>query len=577
MHLILLPVPKLFKLSNLTETFIIPLLLRYTMSHIAYDAAVLLAISATDRYTDDMGIVFFFEELNLGNAERDRLWNDGIQSVGELVDQYGYDIKSFQTYLQNLNKTFATAANPADRVYLSPPVIKQLCGALFYFNHCVNTLHIIPDILVTDGTFLMENYEQFQMLSGENDDDEEDDNIDIPTLKGHENWVQWRDAFIASLSNSYGSRGIPYDYLVDETERDVTRANAAYIEYDAVNLEDEGLFKTMAVHFGPTFKSDNAKLWKKLKTLLINTPPYNHISDFNNSKNGRGAWQSLLTAYQGSDFMERMRDSAFDSLKKAHYRGECKSFGWEKYVQIHKEAHKKLVDAGYNNGKGMDEETKVQHLKSNIRAEAGLESALTISRSNNQHRYDFDLFVSFISAEVNNKTDRLKQLEKTNVRVASVTQGRRGGRGHHRHGGRGNPGRGNDRVPDSVRWKNFPSRIVDGMTVYGVKYPSARFSKMNNKQRQAVIDLRRQYWNEKDGRSNNNTNIVSAAMTAVQEDMIVLEDRIISAVTRASNENADDQSQLTGNTTTNDNKRKASSGSIGAFLASQNKRGKKQG
>ena len=66
-------------------------------------------------------------------------------------------------------------------------------------------------------------------------------------------------------------------------------------------------------------------------------------------------------------------------------------------------------------------------------------------------------------------------------------------------------------------------------------------------------------------------------MTAVQEDMTQLEDRIISAVTRASNENADDQSQLTGNTTANDNKRKASSGSIGAFLASQNKRGKKQG
>ena len=544
------------------------------MSHIAYDNVALSALSATDQYSANMGIVFLFEELNLGNAERDRLWNDGIQAVGDMVDQYGYDIKSFQTYLQNLNKTFATAANPADRVYLSPQVIMQLCGALFYFNHCVNTLYIIPDVTSADGTFLMENYDHFKTLSGESKDDEDDDDIDIPVLKGHENWVQWRDAFVAVLSNSYGARGIPIDYLVDDTKRNVTKANAAYQEYDAVNLEDEGLFTTMTIHFGPAFKSDNSKLWKRLKAALINTPPYNHISTFNKAKNGRGAWQSLLTAYEGSDFTERMRDSAFHALKKAHYRGETKSFGWEKYVQIHKESHKKLIDAGYNNGLGMDEETKVQHLKSNIRPEAGLESALTISRSNNQHRYDFDLFVSFISAEVNNKTDRLKQLDKTNLRVASVGQGGKGGKG--RGSKQNNYNNNNNRVPDSVKWKDLPSRIVDGMTVYGAKYPPKRFGKMNKKQRQAVIELRRQYWNQKDGSSNNNTNMVAAAMTAVQEDMTTLEERIISAVSRGSNERPDDQSQLTTATNTSNSKRKASSGSIGSFLASQNKKGRNQ-
>ena len=542
------------------------------MAHIAYDNVALTALSTTDQFTDEMGIVFLFEELNLGNPERNRLWKDGIQAIGDMVDQYGYDIKSFKAYLQNLNKTFASAADPGDKVYFSPPVIMQLCGALFYFNHCVNTLYIVPEVTSADGTFLMENYDHFKSLSGENEDDEDDDDIDIPVLKGHENWVQWRDAFVAVLSNSYGARGIPIDYLIDGTKRKVTKANAAYEEYDVINLEDEGLFTTMTVHFGPAFKSDNTKLWKRLKAALINTPPYNHISGFNNARNGRGAWQSLLKAYEGSDFSERMRDSAFHSLKKAHYRGETKSFGWEKYVQIHKDAHKKLVDAGYNNGLGMDEETKVQHLKSNIRPEAGLESALTISRSNNQHRYDFDLFVSFISTEVNNRTDRLKQLDKSNLRVASVGQGGKGGKGR---GNKYNNNNNNNRVPDSVKWKDLPSRIVDGMTVYGAKYPSKRFGKMNKNQRQAVIELRRQYWNQKDGRSNNNNNMV-AAMTAVQEDMSVLEERIVSAVSRGSNERPDDQSQLTSATSACNPKRKASSGSIGSFLASQNKKGKTQ-
>ena len=113
------------------------------------------------------------------------------------------------------------------------------------------------------------------------------------------------------------------------------------------------------------------------------------------------------------------------------------------------------------------------------------------------------------------------------------------------------------------------------MTVYGAKYPSKWFGKMNKNQRQAVIELRRQYWNQKDGRSNNNNNMV-AAMTAVQEDMSVLEERIVSAVSRGSNERPDDQSQLTSATSACNPKRKASSGSIGSFLASQNKKGKTQ-
>jgi len=140
-------------------------------------------------------------------------------------------------------------------------------------------------------------------------------------------------------------------------------------------------------------------------------PPYNHISSHNKSKNGFDAWKALLTAYQGSDYVECLRDAAFASLGKAHYRGEMKNFNWEKYVEIHKAAHKQLIDAGYNNGVGMDEESKIQYLKQNIRAEAGIEHALTIAQSSNTYRYDFDLFVSFISGEVNARSDHQKQLK----------------------------------------------------------------------------------------------------------------------------------------------------------------------
>ena len=125
---------------------------------IPYDQVALEALPLDKRYTDPLVMVFIFEELDLGIPERDRFVNDGLSSVNAMVDQYGYDVKSLQTYLQNLNKTFATAHTVADRVYFSPPNIMKLSGALFYFNHCINTLHSVPDVMEASEDHLMENY-----------------------------------------------------------------------------------------------------------------------------------------------------------------------------------------------------------------------------------------------------------------------------------------------------------------------------------------------------------------------------------------------------------------------------------
>jgi hypothetical protein len=110
---------------------------------VKYNRDVLLGLSITDRYSNDMSIHHVFEELNLNNSERACLLNVGLTPVQDLVDQHGYDIKAFITYLQTLNKTFATATAVATRVYFSPPIIAQFAGLLFYFNHCINTLHAV--------------------------------------------------------------------------------------------------------------------------------------------------------------------------------------------------------------------------------------------------------------------------------------------------------------------------------------------------------------------------------------------------------------------------------------------------
>ena len=79
--------------------------------------------------------------------------------------------------------------------------------------------------------------------------------------------------------------------------------------------------------------------------------------------------------------MQRLQDEAFIILKNTIYRGETAKHRFETYVNRHIKAHKLLVESGYNDNKGMDNSTKIQHLKSGIKLEAGLEHALTTSRT----------------------------------------------------------------------------------------------------------------------------------------------------------------------------------------------------
>jgi hypothetical protein len=151
-----------------------------------------------------------------------------------------------------------------------------------------------------------------------------------------------------------------------------------------------------------------------------------------------------------------------------------------------------------------------------------------ISRSNPNYRYDFDLFVSFISTEVNARSDRLDQLASAKDRkVAQLLSERNNDKN----------GPTQDKIPDSERYEGKPSRVVDGMMVYGVKYPWYRFKKMNPNQRKAVVELKRQAYKNR-GKSNNTSTI--KALEAVQKDMTSLEDRLVAGMTRGSNEPGDD-------------------------------------
>ena len=117
-----------------------------------------------------------------------------------------------------------------------------------------------------------------------------------------------------------------------------------------------------------------------MKINLIVLSPFNHISRFDVRSDDRQAWLALRQFYEGEDFIETTRESAFARPTSTFYKGETSKFNFEKYINAQKTAHKISEDCNFNNGSSLDDATKIQHFKSGIWPEASLEVALTTSR-----------------------------------------------------------------------------------------------------------------------------------------------------------------------------------------------------
>ena len=304
--------------------------------------------------------------------------------------------------------------------------------------------------------------------------------------------------------------------------------------------------------------------------MLLNTAPYNHISDFHGAKDGRKAWLALREHYEGEDFVQRLQDKAFSLLNNTFYRGETNRFNFEKYVNIHKQAHKMLQDVNYNGGAGMDQATKCQHFRNNIRLEAGLETSLSSVRAGGAKYADFTSLVSFLSAEVEGKALRKSQLRSSSNRQISSLNKNGGKGGKHGKGKRGSNKNNNGNNDD------VPSEVVDGKRVYGRHYPGREFYDLTTAQQNAVKRMRRSANNNGGGgNNNNNSRSISDLRTVFQDSMSQIEERIIAGVSRANQEPGDSvaaDDNTTSDEQSGNGRRRTPSGAVGGFLANQRRR-----
>lgn len=231
-----------------------------------------------------------------------------------------------------------------------------------------------------------------------------------------------------------------------------------------------------------------------------------------------------------------------------------------------------LQDANYNNGIGMDNETKIQYFRNGIKADADLELALSTSRANPVYS-DFDALISFLSAEVEHLKLRKAQLRSNNnKRVSGAGRGRGGGRGrgrgHSRGGGRGS-GRG-----------TVPFKWIDGKKVEGRWYDPSEFKQFNTAQQEAAKEL---FKTARDSRKRNSSSTSSQVSGLTMDDfhdgLNTLHTALISGVSRAQKDN-DAQSTSTPSISTESDtssRPSADSGSVGNLFNNRNKKRRRDG
>ena len=461
---------------------------------------------STNEFTE------MLQRIGVSGRCMEQLLSDDFDSMEVVVNQYKDDIKEFHTYLRNINKGALNVNNP---VRFSPVVMDRLLAVTHYFIQSAVCFHMLPDITLIDRDRAMALIEPYRMyIKFKNEELDDEILIDLPELKGHENWISFRDKFMSNLSNTPGSNGTPLLYVIDRTERLVSKQGQPLINVPSVALDAWETYHEKMVHFGMHFKRDNSRVWMLLKKSLLGTQPYHHMDHCARQENGRRAWEALRSYYEGEDYISKTIQECLTRIRTMYYKGETPRFNFERFIDKQKECYKRLRDVGYNNGLGVDDASKCSNLKQMILPEAHLETALSLARTQGLFNGPFDDLVHFLKAEVDEMSLRRTQLRSNRShRVSSVTMGR-GGRGYQGgRSGRGGRGRGR-RQQYNPRSRPLLTRIVDGRRINSGNYTPDEYRQLTPAQREAVKALRRQAREEMNN-NNNHRNEQRASVSSV--------------------------------------------------------------
>jgi hypothetical protein len=342
---------------------------------------------------------------------------------------------------------------------------------------------------------------------------------EVPKFDPKKPMARFIETLDAHFRGLRGETKIPLSYVIRNDEAIMPEGDDPDTNY--TSPEDE--MTARAPLFGNDYVNDNKKVFDVLRTILVDTDPFVWIKDHQRRRNGRGAWMSLKAHYLGASRADTVANTAENQMDNTFYEGERRRFGFEKYVQVHREAHAEiaaLAEEGLHDG--IDNRTKVRKLTNGIRTKA-LDAPKATILATDALRADFDRAVDILSTFVslsNQTRERESNVSSTGTdshggRGRGGRSGRGGGRsynrddrrsnyqgrggGNSRGGGRGRGRGGGGRGRGRGRGRGTRDR-VNGLEISDRYYSQQEFQDLGPEGRSQVIAMR-------DGRNASSTHI----------------------------------------------------------------------
>ena len=346
-------------------------------------------------------------QMALSVEQRDRLAQEGLILVDDFVDfkddQLDQAAKNMRTSIPgrpaqlDANGVVLVAAVPAiNPVLISARCMLRLKVASIAYHYYESIERAITPANMNYTRVLRGFYQEWEALCSL----AKEDKPDVPVLSKNVTPIKWLESFKDTLSRTFGVRKAPLSYVIRDNVQVPTEVDdplQASFAFSATSGSVLNELERRMTQTHPLFRTDNATVFSMLEEATRSTIYAPTIKPFTRLKNGRGAFQALVSSHAGKDKWEKMQKDKLSFLTSTKWNG--RQYSLEKFTNLHRSGYVQLEECQLHVDFQLPtEHTRVGFLIDNItNPDPDLRAALGNIRLNTQNmRDDFEAAVTYL-------------------------------------------------------------------------------------------------------------------------------------------------------------------------------------
>ena len=239
-------------------------------------------------------------------------------------------------------------------------------------------------------------YTEWEAIQQQSKEDSPSD----PVLSKSQTPIWWLESFKDCLSRTFGVRSFPLTYIIRETIDVAPEATVPLLTGFAFSADGGSVLQEMInrySHSHPLYKTDNNKVYSLLEEATRGTIYAPTIKPYSRSKDGRRAWDSIVSSHAGDDKWEQIQKNQMKFMLNNKWNG--RQYGLDKFTNLHRTAYVALEEATLHvNFQLPNEHTRVGYIIDNIaNNDPALQADISSIRANtNNMRDNFERAVAFL-------------------------------------------------------------------------------------------------------------------------------------------------------------------------------------